>query len=100
MPLKIESRGKYAGVKIHLDAKDSQELLDWLKFYETQGNTNVATTPLKFAKAMAKAIKNLLAENPDVLKERTPEQIKKAMLKDKAKIEKQLAAGGDWKQVE
>ena len=99
MNLKAEPRGKYAGTKLHLDGPDSQEILDWYKLYKS-GNAKGSPIPEAFAKATAKAIRDLLVENPDMLKDRTPEEIKASLLKDKAKIEKQLQAGKDWKKVE
>ena len=100
--MKIEIRPKHEGVKLHLDGKETQELLDWYKLYKSgnAGSTVSGAVPLKFTKQVAKAIKQLLAEHPDMLTERTPEQVKAALLKDKVKIEKQLKAGAAWKEVE
>ena len=41
-------------------------------------------------------------EHPDLLEERTEEQVQAALLRDHGKIEKQLKAikdGGEWKDV-
>ena len=100
--MEADSRGKYAGVKLHLDEKESQKLLDWNEARKA-GKTPAVTLgyeAIEFCKQVAKAIKILLKEHPEALQPRTPEQIKAAMLRDKAKIEKQLAAGKKWKEVE
>ncbi len=96
-----DKRGKYAGVKLHLDGPESQAILDWAKKFKAG-----ASGTGKFAKAhlakVADVINELLAEEPDLLSDRTPEQIKAALIKDQTKIEKQLSTikvGGDWKQV-
>ncbi|MGE3341568.1 MAG: hypothetical protein AB7J46_06765 [Candidatus Altimarinota bacterium] len=99
--LKTERRGKYGGEKLHLDAEQCKVLLGWHQERKFGGNTNSSNEwAVEFTKAVAKSIKDLLKEHPDMLEERTPEQIKEALLRDKAKIEKQLAAGKDWKSVE
>ncbi len=99
--MKCEPRGKYAGLKLHLDEKESQEILDWYKLYKS-GNAQDSPIPAAFCKNVAKAMKEILVEHPDMLKERTPEQIKEALLRDQKKIVEQLAVikqKGDWKKV-
>lgn len=101
---KYECRGKYSGVKAHFDEKECQELLDFLKLYKSgnAGSTVDGSIPLKFTLAVAKGIKDILKEHPDMLKERTPEQILEALNRDKTKIEAQLQVikkKGDWKKV-
>lgn len=105
MAIKAEPRGKYAGVKLHLDEVDSKELLDWYKLYNSgnAGSTVSGAVPLKFSIQICKAIRDLLLEHPDMLKSRTPAQIKAALEGDQAKIQQQLQAlakGKDWKLVQ
>lgn len=103
---KLEKRGKYAGVKVHLDGPECQALLDWYKGWKNQKTMSIVDSsgfPFEFTRPIAKAIKNLLAENPDLLKDRTEAQIAEALAKDKAKIEKQqlaIKSKKDWKEVE
>ena len=102
--MEAEKRGKYAGVKLHLDETESQKLLDWnvkRKAGKVIAET-ISEEAIEFCKQVAKAIKKLQKEYPDLLKDRTPEEVKAALEKDQAKIVKQLgkmAIGGDWKQV-
>ena len=97
--MEFESRAKYKGVKVHLDEVECQAFLDWRKNWKKTGNQDNDFL-LDQISLISKAIKDLLKTNPDVLKDRTPEQITEALNKDKAKIEKQLAAGKKWKEVE
>ena len=100
--MEADSRGKYAGIKLHLDEKESQAFLDWhtkIKAGQKQSSDEHNSFPFQMAKQVAKAIKLLLREKPEALQPRTPEQIEAAMLRDKAKIEKQLAAKDKWKEV-
>ena len=94
-----EKRAKYPGVKLHLDGPECQKLLDWRKNWK-KGKGQDNDFLLDQISLISKAIKDLLKTNPDVLKDRTPEQIKAALLSDQAKIEKQLKAGKKWKEVE
>ena len=101
--MKAESRNKYKGVKIHLDEKECQSYLDWLTSRKQQGETQIVTSlAVKFAKEIAKTIRDIQVEHPDVLEERTEEQIKEALLRDQKKIVEQLQtmeSGADWKAV-
>lgn len=97
---KSDRRGKYPGCKIHMDDKDCQEFLDWYTKYKV--GEEVEPEAVGFAKRIAKSIKVILTEHPDLLKERTPEQVEESLLRDKKKIEEQLAvkaSGKDWKAV-
>lgn len=87
--MKAEPRGKYAGIKLHLDEKECQAILKG-EFPD-------------FLKKVGKTISQMMAEHPDMLKERTQMQIVKALKRDQKKIVEQLAAidkGGNWKAVE
>ena len=97
----VEPRPKKPGVKIHLDAPECQQLLDWLKLAKA-GQAWDSEFQYQFTKQMARAITDLLKEHPDMLKDRTPEEVEAALKKDQAKITEQLQAMGngmDWKKV-
>ena len=108
---KIEPRGKYAGVKIHLNGEECQRLLDWRKRWKAAAKLKTDSTikaladaqeAIEFTKEVAKAIEKLLIERPDLLQDRTEEQVAAALQKDKDKIEAQQAAmksKKDWKKV-
>ena len=98
---KIEPRGKYAGVKIHLNGEECQAILNWRTDWKSTGEPD-QILPRDLTRKMAKAIKDLMKENPDLLKDRTPEQVAASLAKDAEKIEKQqaaLASKKDWKKV-
>jgi hypothetical protein len=93
---KYEGRGKYGGIKVHFDGPECQAYLDW------RNGDRSPEQAAQFANSIAKHIAKLLAEHPDLLQDRPAEKVLEALEKDKAKIEKQLAAlthGQDWKQV-
>ena len=101
---KSDRRGKYPGIKAHLDEADCQELLEWYKHLKegTKSSKELMPEGIQFAKRLAKTVKEVLAENPDLLEERTPEQVREALEKDQKKIQEQLAtmkSGDDWKKV-
>lgn len=83
--MKIEPRGKYPGVKVHLDEKECEELL---QAYE--GGYIKVNVPHFFGLKLAKQIKDLLAEEPDLLTPRTPEQVKAILAKEVEKAKMQL----------
>lgn len=115
--MKIEPRGKYAGVKIHLDGDECEELLaavqdDQVKGYQfstklAQGTMKKKSqqlfTVVALGVQMASKIRNLQEEEPDLLKDRTPEQVKAILAKEveKAKIQLDtLNAGGKITQID
>ena len=94
--MKCEARGKYSGTKVHLDGEECKEILDFLD----PNCVFSAALPQKFVTKLGRKIKALLTEHPDLLKERTEEQVQAALLKDQKKIVQQLEAlekGKDWK---
>ena len=101
--MKIEARGKYAGVKVHLDGDEAQDFLDYfnanMKGASFKGEINILP---KFALKLGEKITRLIKEVPNLLEDRTDEQVEEALQADLEKIEKQLAAKGegkDWKKV-
>ena len=98
--MKIEPRGKYAGVKVHLDG---DEAMIFSRLWKN-GKPDQAEPAkiLSFAIKLGGKINTLLKDMPNLLEDRTKEQIQEALLGDQAKIKKQLDAmktGSDWKKV-
>ena len=109
--MKIEKRGKYPGVKVHLEPEECEAFIALAENASQAGMLPVGGMPLSkpdptyftVALKIGKKMKKIAADDPDFLTERTPEQIEAALLKDKQKIELQLQAGianGAWKQVD
>ena len=99
----IHPRGKYPGVKCHLDGEEAAE---FLAYYEANkkgiAEGELLSFPPKFASKLGKKIAALIEEVPHLLEERTEEQIQEALKGDQEKIAKQLTAldkGKDWKKV-
>lgn len=101
--MKIEARGKYPGVKVHLDGEEAQMFLDFIGNQTAIKVTEKANpTVAQFATKLGKKVQKLIGEFPNLLSERTPEQIKESLNGDLEKIHDQLAAmssGKDWKKV-
>lgn len=98
----MEPRGKYAGVKIHLDGEEAQSILTIASLAKTDNGPKLAVPAINFIIKLGKKIKGLLVEHPNLLEDRTEEEVKEALYKDQDKIEAQLAAmekGKDWKGV-
>lgn len=98
--MKIEPRGKYPGIKIHLDEKEVEEFIG----LNPDGKATVVSSGVGEAlrKRLRTKVKDLLHEVPWLLKERTSEQIIAELTIEKEKSEKKLAAiaaGKDWKEV-
>lgn len=92
MSIKIEPRGKYSGCKIHLDSEEVTSIL--------KGDSVVM---LEFCKELAHLIKDLLKKEPDLLKDRTPEQVAAILAKEVEKASLQLNAvksGKQWQKVD
>jgi hypothetical protein len=107
--MKIEKRGKYPGVKVHLDPEECEAFLQFAEDVAKSAlpvPTNTLLVQDTFFSVSLKIGKKMLKlrdEAPNFLKERTPLEIEQALLKDKQKIEQQLQAGianGAWKQVD
>lgn len=87
MAIKCEPRGKFAGIKAHLDEIDCQGLLD----AADESNT---IQLIAFAKHVAKLIRKLLKEEPNLLLPRTPDQIEAELVEEQKKASKKLAKAG------
>ena len=101
--MKIEKRGKYGGVKVHLDGEEAEEFLNYFtadKKGVVEGDLLIF--PPKFAVRLGKKIANLVSEFPTLFEDRTEEEIQEALSSDAEKIDAQLKAlgeGKDWKKV-
>ena len=98
--MKIEKRGKYPGVKIHLEPDEVAVLTKLATDFKAIGKPlsdvlDYFTLSVKMGKKILKQV----TADPSMLIERTPAQVTEALLRDKAKIEAQLAAGEGWKDV-
>jgi hypothetical protein len=104
--IKVETRGKYAGVKIHLDVEECEALMALHNDGNVAFDAHAAGAkfkdlhvPLSLAQQMGKKISGLLDENPDLLKPRTPEQVAAILAKEVEKASMQLNAvksGKKW----
>ena len=101
--MKIEPRGKYAGVKVHLDGDEAEEVLAYFHANKKGiAEGDLLSFPPKFASRLGAKINKLIAEMPNLLEDRTEEQIIEAMEGDLEKIQAQkkaIAQGKDWKKV-
>jgi hypothetical protein len=106
--MKIEKRGKYPGVKVHLEKDECEVLLALAANYEIAypkgspildgGSHNYISLSAK----MGRKIKLLLAEEPNLLTERTEEEVIAALSKESIESAEKLAAigkGVDWTKV-
>lgn len=99
--MKLEARGKFGGVKIHLDAEECKA---FLKQYPPQGVwiPSTANFALTFPRVFAKKLRTLLLEVPDLLKDKSPEQVAQVLTHEAEKAAAKLAAlkkGEAWQEI-
>lgn len=95
---KVERRGKYKGVKIHLSDEASQLLIDYVDIPTVMKQLQIEILCIDIGKKIV-ALKN---EYPNLLVDRTPEEIKTELENEFESAQKKLeaiAAKKDWKQV-
>ena len=95
--MKCEARGKYPGVKLHLDRKETEELLDLRKKLSKANGTPSADDidrARKMLKEWGKEIESLMKENPRLLEERTDEEKQAALSREAVSAQKKLEALG------
>ena len=105
--MKIEKRGKYAGVKVHLDEAECQAILDHdpglaHPQFPVLVKINTYTVSMHFHGTLRKKIIRLIAEEPDLLKDRTPEEVQHELEVEFESARQKLAAiqkGADWKEI-
>lgn len=89
--IKFERRGKYPGVKIHLDREECEKVLS--------GDKQVRKAVFK---DITEQLHEHIKKDPTLLEERTEEEIKATLMKEFVESEKKLAHikdGLDWKKV-
>lgn len=85
--MEIERRGKYAGVKVHLDKDEVEQLVE---------------NPTNISLKLQTKLKAALKSDPGLLKDRTPEEIHATLSKEAAESKLKLEAIGkgiDWKKI-
>lgn len=95
---KVEKRGKYKGVKIHLSDDASQLLMNFSDSYDPTIRLQVEVLCID----IGKKIKKLQDEYPNLLVDRSPEEIKAELENEFESAKKKLEAiesKKDWKQV-
>lgn len=102
--MKIEKRGKYAGVKVHLEPDEVEPFIQVAKDYAKTVANNIKVQPnyLTLSVKLGKKISQLLLEEPDLLKDRTPDQIQHELEVELESAQKKLAAitkGKNWKEI-
>lgn len=91
--MKIESRGKYPGVKLHLEPEEILAVLAIEEPLEDPANYmdgELTEESVKVLKKIIRSIKKLQKETPNLLDERTPEQIAAILIKEAEKSQLQL----------
>ena len=77
--MKLEKRGKFAGVKIHLDAEECRRMIT---------TSAVGATPLCID--IQKLIKDAIRQDPTILENRTSAEIEATLAKERSKAEQRL----------
>lgn len=112
--MKIEKRGKYAGVKVHLEPEECKPFISLFEDHQkagvskggmqagVPGTTTYSTNPtyISLAVSLGKKISKMLQEYPSLMSPRTEAEIAAELLEEKKAAEKKLAAlnaGKDWK---
>lgn len=106
--MKIEKRGKYPGVKAHLEKDECELLMSFAADYalahpdKTGSIKGKESNGIILAFKLGKKIKLLLDEEPGLLQERTEEEILATLSKEAIESDLKLKAigqGADWKKV-
>lgn len=99
----LERRGKYPGVKIHLDEVETRRVLDILfnpqALTPTHPSTAAPAHAFKFVAKMAKLIEKELVADPTLLDQRTIEEITLELTTERDKAIAKLAKiqeGQSW----
>ena len=106
--MKIETRGKYPGIKVHLEPDECEVFLALAADHKKAGSeyqaSGVGMIPSYFSLSvkLGKKIAALKQENPTVFEERTPDQIHATLSKELIESQEKLAAmgkGADWTKI-
>jgi hypothetical protein len=104
--MKLETRGKYPGVKVHLDPDEVNIILDYFNIEAVgvyTGPGHPADKIEALLKKMNKELRKLQENEPTLLEERTPEQIAAILAKEAEAATLKLARmkeGKDWKKID
>ncbi len=79
--MKIEPRGKFGGIKVHLDAEECKALM---------APAYCPTTAFKFTGDLTAKLKKLLKEEPQLLVDKSPEEVKKMLEYEAEKAQTKL----------
>jgi len=99
--MKVEPRGKYGGVKVHLDSEEVisfMEALPTAAFDHTHQDSVIPTLLYD----LFKHTKKLLAETPDLLVDKPPDKVAEVLQYEAEKAAAKLAKltkGEDWTKV-
>lgn len=105
---KLEPRGKYSGVKIHLTGEESRRFMELYERIQVQHSTHAFTNyedenfSFKFVTSLGKKIRKLLVECPHLFEDRTKEQIEEALKTEQEQAALKLNAlqkGEKWNQI-
>lgn len=102
MAIKVERRGKYGGVKVHLEPEDCKLLISMHEAFKAANWSKQPIGYMFLINRMGQAISELLVEHPDLFDERTPEQIEEVLKLEKEQAELKLAnitKGITWNDV-
>ena len=101
--MKIEKRGKYAGVKVHLEPDEVEPFMKLFHDFTAIGKPLPTTvTYFSLALKLGKKIVTLMKEEPSLLLERTPEEITLELENELESATLKLAAikaGKGWKEI-
>lgn len=101
--MKIEPRGKYGGVKVHLEPEECQKYLDLAELAKTTPGPGLGPGAVMLTIPLGKEIKKLLKEHPDLLEDKSDEKVAEVLKYEAEKAAKKLALleqGGEaWKKA-
>lgn len=101
MPIKVERRGKYAGVKLHLEPKHCEVFRKWWE--QVQAGQDFDTSKIEhLSEKIGALINELFMEDLTLYQDRTEEQVKETLMKEYVESEKKLThikEGLDWKKI-
>ena len=100
--MKVEPRGKYAGVKVHLDGDEAKFLMEAFEAHSNDAKLQGIPKFGIFALKMGKKVRELLAEEPKLLEDRTDAEVAAILAKEAEKASLQLNAiksGKKWQNI-
>lgn len=101
--MKIEKRGKYPGVKVHLEPDEAKVYIQFAKDITTSGQKLKGDiTYVSLSAKLGTKISKLIEEDPTLLEARTEEEIKHELEVELESAQLKLKAlnkGKDWKEI-